>query len=142
MNWGKGLVIGMGLFMAFIISMCVYMFNMPADDYDHQYYEKGLNFNRYYNREQQVVKDNSQPLIKQSTTSITIQFKQPAVGVIKFVNPLGKSKDLTFSLNTSTGNTISIPANKLAPGKWGVKIEWSSNTRDYLYQQDLFINGK
>ena len=142
MNWGKGIVLGMALFMAFIISMCVYMFNMPADDYDHQYYEKGLNFNGDYNRERQVITDHAQPLITQQNAGITIQFKRPAVGVIKFVNPLGKNKDLTFPLNTGTGNNISMPAKKLTPGRWGIKIEWSSNARNYLYQQDIFINGK
>ena len=142
MNWGKGIVLGMALFMAFIISMCVYMFNMPADDYDHQYYEKGLNFNGDYDRELQVVKDKAQPLITQSSTGIAIGFKQPAVGVIKFVNPLGKSKDLVFPLNTGAGNQISIPAKKLSPGRWGVNIEWSSSNKNYLYQQDVFINGE
>ncbi len=40
MNWGKGIITGMIIFMLFILSMCIYMFRMPADEYDHQYYEK------------------------------------------------------------------------------------------------------
>ncbi|MEO7215864.1 FixH family protein [Mucilaginibacter sp.] len=142
MNWGKGIVLGMSLFMAFIISMCVYMFNLPVDDYDHQYYEKGLNFNGDYNREQQVVRDNAQPLITQTAAGVAIEFKQPATGVIKLVNPLGKSKDLVCPLNTGADKHLSIPANKFTTGRWGVKIEWSSGKKHYLYQQNIFINGK
>ncbi|OOQ58739.1 FixH family protein [Mucilaginibacter pedocola] len=142
MNWGKKLIIGMILFMGFIMSMSVYMFNLPADDYDHQYYEKGLNYNRDYDRERLVIADNAQPLITQNQTAIGVAFKEPAVGVIKFVNPLGKNKDLTFPVNTGASNAINIPADKLSAGRWDVKIEWSSNAKNYLYQKGLFVNGK
>jgi hypothetical protein len=140
MNWGKGLVIGMLLFVTFIVSMGFYMFNMPADDYDHQYYEKGLDFNKDYDREKQVVTDKAQPLIKQLNGEVTIEFTQPAAGTIKFVNPLGKSKDLVFSLNT--GKTTTIPADKLTTGRWAIRLDWNSQGKDYLYQQDVFINGQ
>jgi hypothetical protein len=142
MNWGKRLILGMILFMGFILAMCVYMFNLPEDDYDHQYYEKGLTFNRDYDRERLVITDKAQPVIRQGKGDVAIVFKQPAVGIIKFINPLGKNKDLAFPLNTGTAKNISIPVNKLGAGRWGVKIEWSSDAKNYLYQQDLFINGK
>jgi nitrogen fixation protein FixH len=142
MNWGKGIVLGMSLFMAFIISMSVYMFNLPEDDYDHQYYEKGLNFDHDYARERQAVVDKAQPLITQVAGAISIEFKQPAIGAIRFANPLGKSKDVAFNINTGTGANTTIPASKLPAGKWAITIEWRSGAKNYLYQQQLFINGK
>ncbi|MES2062415.1 MAG: FixH family protein [Bacteroidota bacterium] len=142
MNWGKGLVIGMLLFIAFIVSMSCYMFSMPADDYDHQYYEKGLNFNKEYAKEQQVVTDKAQPVIKQFNGELSIEFKQPAIGTIRLINPLGKSKDLVFPLNTENEANASIPLNKLSTGRWAIRIDWNSGNKGYLYQQDLYINGK
>jgi len=142
MNWGKGLVIVMLLFIGFIVSMSCYMFNMPADDYDHQYYEKGLNFNQDYAKEKQVVTDKAQPVVKQVNGEISIEFKQPAVGAIKLINPLGKSKDLIFPLNTNQQNSTAIPLKKLATGQWAIRIDWNSEGKEYLYQQDLYINGK
>ncbi|MFD0764357.1 FixH family protein [Mucilaginibacter lutimaris] len=142
MNWGKGLVIGMLLFMSFIISMSFYMFKMPADDYDHQYYEKGLNYNTDYAKEKQVITDKARPIIKQLDGEISIAFKQPATGTIKLITPLGKSKDLIFALNTGQQNYATIPVNKLSTGRWAIRIDWNSGNIGYLYQQDLYINGK
>jgi hypothetical protein len=142
MNWGKGLVIGMLLFIGFIVSMSCYMFNMPTDDYDHQYYEKGLNFNKEYAKQRQVLIDKAQPLIEQLNGQISVDFKQPAIGTIKLINPLGKTKDLLFTLNTRDGARAAIPLNKVTPGRWSINIDWSSGNKDYLYQQELYINGK
>jgi nitrogen fixation protein FixH len=142
MNWGKGLVIVMILFMGFIISMSIYMFHMPADDYDHQYYEKGLNFNKDYAKEKQVVTDRAQPVVKQQNSELSIDFTQPAIGVIKLINPLGKSKDLMFPVDTKTGIHTSIPLNRLTAGRWAIQIDWESGSKGYLYHQDLYINGK
>jgi hypothetical protein len=142
MNWGKGLVIGMLLFIAFIVSMSCYMFSMPADDYDHQYYEKGLNFNKDYAKEKQVVTDKAQPVIKQFNGELSIEFKQPAVGTIRFINPLGKSRDLVFPLNTENETYTNIPLNKLSTGRWAIRIDWKSGNKGYLYQQDVYVNGK
>ncbi len=63
MNWGKGIIAGMIIFVLFIAGMCIYMFTSPQDDFDQQYYEKGLTFNHDYDREQQVTKDHAEPLI-------------------------------------------------------------------------------
>lgn len=45
MNWGTKLIIGMALFMAFIIGLAVFMLNSNADPLvDKDYYEKGLKY--------------------------------------------------------------------------------------------------
>ena len=142
MNWGKGLVMVMLLFIGFIVSMSIYMFSMPADDYDHQYYENGLNFNKDYAKEKQVETDRAQPVIKQNNGELSVAFIQPATGTIRLINPLGKSKDLMFLLNTNTGTRASIPLNKLSTGRWAIRIDWNSGNKGYLYQKDLYINGK
>lgn len=142
MNWGKGLVIVMLLFIGFIVSMSFYMFSMPADDYDHQYYEKGLNFNKDYAKEKQVVTDKAQPVIKQLNGELSVEFIHPATGTMRLINPLGKIKDLMFLLNTDTGTLAKIPLNKLTTGRWAIRIDWKSGNKGYLYQQDIYINGQ
>jgi len=106
MNWGKGIIIGMALFMAFILCMCIYMFRMPADEYDHQYYEKGLNFDKDYDRERQVYKDHAIPLISISGKELTVTFVHPANGSIRFIRPSSEALDKTFKI--TTGNNLSV----------------------------------
>ena len=139
MNWGKGIVTGMIIFMLFILGMCVYMFRMPADEYDHQYYEKGLNFDKDLDKERQVVKDNAQPVIKISGKQATIVFTAPAKGTIRFIRPSSQALDKTYPLDTNTGNTAGFAVTELVAGRWKMVLEWSSNNKKYLYEQETYI---
>jgi hypothetical protein len=139
MNWGKGIIIGMGLFMLFIIFMCVKMFALPADEYDHHYYEKGLNFNKDFDKEKQVVKDHARPLITIIGKQVSITFTQPAKGNIKFIRPSSEALDKTFQLNTDSGLVTQMSARSLTEGRWRVVLEWESNKKAYLYEQEVDI---
>ena len=139
MNWGKGIILGMVIFMLFILSMCVRMFLLPHDDYDHQYYEKGLNFNHYYNREAQVVKDNARPLIMVIGGGLKITFIQPAKGKIIFTRPSNPAMDKSFSFSDSKGVNIQVPPGFVGAGQWQLEFDWISNHKQYLYHQEIFI---
>jgi hypothetical protein len=136
MNWGKGIVGGMIVFMLFILGMCIYMFIAPADDYDHQYYEKGLSFNHDYDREQQVSKDHAQPMITMTGDSITFLFSQPVTGSVKFQRPSSTDMDKIFKLD---GKQVTIVSAAIKPGPWQLVFDWTSNNKAYLYQHEIYV---
>lgn len=76
MNWGKATVAILVIFVLFIGGLSYFMFAAPNDDYDHQYYEDGLNFDHDYNREEQVTKDQAQPKVEVDTCCIKLIFPQ------------------------------------------------------------------
>jgi len=140
MNWGKGIILGMLVFMAFIITMAVLMFLAPNDEYDHQYYEKGLTFDRDYNREAGVYKDHVQPVIKADSRFLTLTFAQPVEdGKLILTRPADARMDKTFLLNGSTGNQVAIPLKQIATGHWQLVLNWQSSQKKYLYQQGIYI---
>lgn len=139
MNWGKGIIAGMIIFMLFILSMCIYMFRMPADEYDHQYYEKGLSFNKDYDREQQVSKDHAQPSISQVGDHLVIRFKAPAAGKISLIRPDDKSSDAAYPLQSGENNIVMILLTPIKKGQWQIMLEWESYHKAYLYQQEIYI---
>ncbi|WP_162996358.1 FixH family protein [Mucilaginibacter celer] len=139
MNWGKGIIIGMATFMLFILSMCIYMFNVPVDDYDHQYYEKGMSFNKDHNREEQVIKDHAEPLITQRGDQLSIAFSKPVTGRISFMRPSDKTQDKAFALNSGAGNEAGIILQGMAKGPWQLTLEWESGHKAYLYHKEVFI---
>jgi hypothetical protein len=136
MNWGKGIIIGMGLFMLFIILMCVKMFALPADEYDHHYYEKGLSFDKDYAKERQVIKDNARPVIYINGRQVKITFSAPANGSVRFIRPSSEALDKIFQLNTDTGNVAEIPVPALVKGRWQMVLEWKSAKKSYLFEQE------
>lgn len=140
MNWGKGIVTVLILFMAFIITLAVFMFTAPDDDYDHQYYEKGLSFNRDYDQQVQVYHDHAQPVIGISAQDVTITFAQPvANGNITFSRPSDSRLDKTFSLKCDAQNKVVIPRNQLLHGKWQLAFGWESNHKKYMYQKGIYL---
>lgn len=139
MNWGKGIIAGMAAFMLFILSMCIYMFNAPADDYDHQYYEKGLSFNKDHNREEQVNKDHAEPVITQHGDQLNIAFSEPVTGKVNFMRPSDKTMDKTFKLNSAISKSADLNLQGMAKGPWQLTLEWESGNKAYLYHKEVFI---
>jgi len=139
MNWGKGIIGGMIIFMLFILGMCFYMFTMPGDDYDRKYYEKGLNFDQDYNREKQVFKDHAQPVVKVDSCCIQVTFPQSVNGQVRLLRPSGDVKDQVFKLDNKNGQPIEILTAHIAKGQWQLVFNWTSNNKAYLYQQEVYI---
>lgn len=139
MNWGKGIITGMVIFMIFILSMCIYMFRMPADEYDHQYYEKGLNFDKDFDKERQVYNDHAQPEVNISGKDLNIAFVESAIGTVHFIRPSSEAMDKIFQLNTDGGKATMLSVASLVPGRWQMVLEWKSSNKFYLYQKEIFI---
>jgi hypothetical protein len=139
MNWGKGIIGGMILFMLFIIGMSIKMFSIPTDDFDTQYYERGLNFDKDQVREQRVITDKAKPLILIAKKEMHLTFAMPASGTIKFVRPSDKLLDKQYLINTGTGKAFSLLLTGIRPGQWQLILEWESSKKAYLYQQEIYI---
>jgi hypothetical protein len=140
MNWGTKLVIGMGLFMSFIITLAVLMIRSESDDLvDVNYYEKGIEYDKDYVRKNQLITDMAEPEISVSD-QLTIIFKSPAKGSIRFIHPSDKTKDNILSIDSGSDNQVQIPLNEYRKGHWKVSIEWMSNEKSYLYEKNIIIN--
>jgi len=139
MNWGKGLFIGMSIFMLFIITLAVVIFRNDSDAYDHSYYEKGLDFNSEYNREQQVFTDGAKPLIKLAGPVLNIDFKGEVKGKVLFQRPSDEKMDKSLAFQSDPSGQVKIPLAQFTRGRWQLTFEWSSNSKQYLYHQEIFV---
>lgn len=130
----------MALFMSFIITLAVLMIRSDSDDLvDTNYYEKGIEYNKDYDRKNQLIKDKAEPeiIVKDN---LTIIFKSPAVGSIRFIHSSDKTKDNTMNINSGTGTQVDFPLESFRKGHWKVSIEWKSNGKSYLYDKNIVIN--
>ena len=139
MNWGKTTVVILVTFVLFISGLSYFMFRAPADEYDHRYYEDGLNFDHDYNREKQVVTDHAQPVTDIDTCCIKLTFPQLIKGAVRMSRPSSDAPDTTITLDNANGNPIEILTKHMAKGKWQLVFDWKSNNREYLYQREIFI---
>ncbi|WP_316789061.1 FixH family protein [Pedobacter frigoris] len=138
MNWGTKLMIGMGMFMTFIIVLAVLMFNSKTDALvDIDYYEKGLNYNQEYTGKEQVKTDNAAPEIQLSTESIVLKFKNIAVGNLRLMRVSDKKMDKKISFETNADYEFMVPTTDIAKGRWRLIISWKSKEKSYLYEQEV-----
>ncbi len=139
MNWAKYLMIGMGLFMAFILSMGIYMLTRTEDDHDVHYYEKGLNYDADYQRKQQVEADKARPVVTVNG-GLLIKFRSPAMGRLILQRPADRKLDRTYSIESSGHyNMVQVPAVDLRAGPWQMRIEWESGAKHYLVEQEVIM---
>lgn len=142
MNWGAKLVLGMAVFMSFIIGMVVYMFKNHSNDalVEDDYYEKGISYDKEYEAKSNTLNDSATPEIKQSQSQLIIQLKDAADYQLTLMRPSAKEKDVKSSGKTiGDENLIIIEAGSLDKGFWSLKLEWRSNGRDYLFTKDITI---
>jgi len=148
MNWGKSIVLVLGLFMGMILSMAIYLMSRPSDDFDPNYYEKGIHFDQDYVRERQVFMDKVEPQIHQNQKTIQIHFQNPVAnpsggnisGKIWIIRPSTGKLDTNFSIFTGKGNEWNLKGDFLAKGNWQLVLEWTQNHHAYLYHKEIFWN--
>lgn len=140
MNWGTKLMIGMLCFMSFIVVLGVLMFNSKTDALvDTNYYEKGLEYDKDYNRKAQVQADNARPGIRLSPDHLMLSFKAAAAGEVRLVRNSDKKMDRRIAIQTNAHNQVNIPLNGIAKGPWRIIISWESNGKAYLDEQEVSI---
>ncbi|QNK61895.1 FixH family protein [Pedobacter sp. PAMC26386] len=140
MNWGVKVLIGMGMFMSFITVLVVIMFTSKTDALvDNDYYEQGINYNRIYNLKEQVNIDHAKPEVIVSKEIILLIFTTQAKGNIKLMRTSDKQMDRAMPFETDQNLQVLIPAMNLPKGSWRLIIEWESQSKKYLYTQEINI---
>jgi hypothetical protein len=140
MNWGTKIVLGLAAFMLFIISLGVIMVSGKKDALvDNDYYEKGINYNKVYNRKEQTKNDHVQPAVEVSPEMIRLTFKQQAKGKAELMRTADKNLDRSVPFESDTANQVIIPAHQLRKGSWRLIIEWTGNNKSYLYEQEITL---
>ncbi|MEO8794669.1 MAG: FixH family protein [Daejeonella sp.] len=139
MNWGTKILIGMGLFMAFILAMGTKMIISSGDDdlLEKDYYEQGLEYNKVYNKKDLAVKNGVVPEISILSGELRILFKSPAQYTLTCKRPSDSSLDRIYKGKTPEDLTLIITAADLKPGPWLLRLEFSAGGKLYLVDQEI-----
>lgn len=140
MNWGTKAALGLAAFMLFIVVLGSIMFNSRTDALvENDYYEKGIAYDKVYNKKEQVKTDHAIPLLNVSSTAVTLQFRAAAKGSIRLMRTSDKKLDRLINFESGAENKVSIPAANLLKGSWRLIADWQSEGKDYLYEQEITI---
>jgi hypothetical protein len=145
-NWGTGIVIAFGLFMAFILS---FVYKVQSN----QKYDNELVTKEYYKKEATVQidiekKQNANALknlvvIKKVEEGITVEFPSDfdyskIKGKVSLYRP--SSQKLDFEINISLSSSyLLIPKSNLTGGLWDISVDWNYNETDYLNKETIYF---
>ncbi|MFD1629730.1 FixH family protein [Pseudopedobacter beijingensis] len=136
MNWGKGIVLGLGAFMLFVLALVVAMIKSPDDSYDKDYYEKGLTYDIEMEQKQNVYKDEAKPMVELMDEMLKVKFSALDSGKVTLYRPSDNKLDKSFAVADSD---IEITTKDLAKGEWKMIAKWYSKGTSYLYEQNIFV---
>jgi len=140
MNWGTKIVLGLAAFMIFIVVLGLIMFNSKKDALvDNDYYEKGINYNKVYNRKEQTNTDHARPEVSANQEMIIVTFVHNAKGTARLMRTSDKELDKTIPFESNINRQLIIPARNLKKGSWRLIIEWVSNEKSYMYEQEITL---
>jgi len=138
MNWGTKIILGLASFMIFIVAMGVIMFSSKKDALvDNDYYEKGINYNQVYDLKEQTKTDHAKPTIIINQAMLLLTFKAHAAGTLKLMRSADKSLDKSLPFKSNVNNQVIIPSSNLKKGSWRLIINWTSQDKNYLYEQEI-----
>lgn len=140
MNWGKGIMIGMGLFMGFILFLVISLMTHRVDLESEDYYKKEI----HYEDEIQALRnaDALNDKIKISSSDKFIIVKIPdsleAEKIkLKLIRQDDENLDKEVSINGT--KTFLLPTDDLATGKYLTELHFYINNQPYLQKSDLYL---
>lgn len=138
MNWGKKIIIGLVLFMIFIVTLGIIMIMKGKDDslIENDYYEKGQTFDKDYNAKQRAIDDLMVPSITHNL-GLIIRFPVPVTYKLICRRSSNKDLDKTFNGFTDEHRNIQIPKSQLQAGPWLIRIEYTANSKSYLFETKI-----
>ncbi|NNM22709.1 MAG: FixH family protein [Flavobacteriaceae bacterium] len=143
-NWGGGIVIGMILFIGFILFMVIKM-NVDKK-YDHDlvtedYYKKELAYQEEIDAEENLKTLSSQIHGEKVAEGWLINFPkdldpQKIEGTVFLYRPSNEHLDFDLPLVVSDSNLL-IPGERLLDGRWNITIDWEYKGEKYLYKKSI-----
>lgn len=143
-TWGHGIVIALGAFMIFILSM-IFIFSrgwQNAELVSDDYYRDELVYQKVIDAKNLAQALPQKPQYSQNSNGIKITFPDEAArgaSAIRFElfrtddEKLDINKEVTLSFDRS----FTIPAKVLSPGNYTLKLHWKNNGKDYQIDYDV-----
>ncbi|MGV3609608.1 MAG: FixH family protein [Fluviicola sp.] len=140
MNWGKRIIIGMVLFMGFILTLVTIMMRQKIDLVEEDYYNRELNYNAQFNAQKNYISAAEKISFETRTDSLFIHFPpkfQSKEVTINFQRPNDKNSDISFTVKPQ--EKVLIPTTAFPKGVFQCIIQGSIQDQPYEMSQQVTI---
>ncbi len=146
-NWGTGIVMAFGLFMAFILYFVIEVQSNSKYDNDlviEEYYKHDAQFGKEMQRTQNAQDLVEKPKVIVTQEGVLITFPSVFVpkkikGTVSLYRPSNKKMDFEIPISISEP-TLLIPKKSLVGGRSDINMEWQYEGKSYLTKETIYIN--
>ena len=141
MNWGKGITIGIALFMLFILSFVYKAFQYDPELVVDDYYEQESNFEKNQESKNNYKNLDSQIQIEKEENGICFYFPNELNsnldGSIYFYRPDSKKLDRTFDLKIDMQHKQCIAYENFFEGYYDITVKWNAQNKDFIFEDNI-----
>lgn len=143
LNWGHGLMIALGCFILFILSL-IFIFPMGkqnAEMISNNYYEEELQYQDIIDAKNNAAKLDKTPTYRATNEGILITFPETIKvdeNTVNFV--LFRTEDSNLDVKKEVSlqhNLFLIPAKVISKGSYTLKLKWKENKKPYQVDYDI-----
>lgn len=140
MNWGKGIIVALALFVGFILFLVITLMRQDVDLVSEDYYKQEIDYEARIQKEQNGLNSAAKIKIVDQKSFVIIQLPDNIALTNVLVN-LKRPNDekLDKSFNIEGTKTFMLPKASLEKGKYDLTIEYTMNQKDCLLQQKIII---
>ncbi|MGW1455807.1 FixH family protein [Salegentibacter agarivorans] len=143
-NWGTGIVIGMALFISFIMYLVINMLTDKKFDHDlvtEEYYQKELHYQEEIDAENNAFSLEENIRDRRVKDGWIVEFPKnlelsKISGNLNFYRPSNAKLDFNIPLEL-TSHQIFIADKNLVEGRWNINIHWEYEETPYLYKNEI-----
>ncbi len=143
-NWGTGLVVGIVLFMSFILIMVYNMVQVDFDLVEDDYYPQAIVYQNKIEKRQAAEALSKPVLIQQTKDSVRVAFQDffnpmELKANIWFYRPSLEDKDIQLTVEPSNSRIVRLPKSNFIPGHYTVKIDYQHLGVSYYQETKVYI---
>lgn len=143
-TWGHGIVVALGSFMIFILSLIWYFTSTwkNSELITDNYYEEELAYQNVIDAKNKAINLKELPVYQQNESGISVTFPSEINNSnSKFRIDLHRAEDqkldIIREMKLDQRNSIFIPAKVLAKGNYVLRVMWKKDNEEYQIDYDL-----
>ena len=140
MNWGKGIIVALALFVGFILFLVITLMRQDVDLVSEDYYKQEIDYEARIQKEQNGLNSTAKIKIVDQKSFVIIQLPDSIALTNVLVNlkrPNDEKLDKSFKIEGT--KTFMLPKASLEKGKYDLTIEYTIDQKECLMQQKIKI---
>lgn len=140
MNWGKGIIVALALFVGFILFLVITLMRQDVDLVSEDYYKQEIDYEARIQKEQNGLNSAAKIKIVDQKSFVIIQLPDSIALTNVLVNlkrPNDEKLDKSFKIEGT--KTFMLPKASLEKGKYDLTIEYTIDQKECLMQQKIKI---